>query len=607
MDPIISLTSSAVATLTKDARAAAVITAIRAGRWRVKVEFIRAEYARAVAEGRDAKAAVNALKKRLPGILPSGAFDRRCNAGLRAHSGLFCADLDNLGDRLPEFKQKLTTDPHVYSLFDSPTKTGLKVWFCVPADASQHAGSFLAVQAHCRNLYAVEVDVACKDVARLCFVSYDPNAYLNRDAVELAPLAEPSKSACAPPSGLHDQTGQGALPSSAHHLVATGAENGEPRIREALGHIPASISHDEWVHVLMALHQWDPNRGQALGLEWSAQCPEKFREPDFDAAWRSFKPGGGVTLGTLFETARRHGWRSKPAKIKSREAPQQGENEVADLVISKRPDPARPEAFYGVIGEFVRRLEPHTESDPMAVLVQLYVGFGNLVGRTAHFLVEADKHYCNLNAAIVGNSSKARKGTSFGHVIKLLLNADGSWPRFIAGLSTGEGLIACVRDQVTKLDKEGNEEVVEGGVFDKRLLAVESEFGRTLQCSNREGNTLSAVVRQAFDTGDLRVAVKGSPQTATGAHISIIGHITGIELNLLLTKSDTANGFANRILWVAVKRSKLLPEGGNAAAVDVSDILDKLKRAVEFAKTVGCITRDEDATELWRGIYYRLS
>ena len=115
------------------------------------------------------------------------------------------------------------------------------------------------------------------------------------------------------------------------------------------------------------------------------------------------------------------------------------------------------------------------------------------------------------------------------------------------------------------------------------------------------------MVRQAFDTGDLRVAVKSSPQTATGAHISIIGHITGIELNLLLTKSDTANGFANRFLWVAVKRSKLLPEGGNAAAVNVSDILEKLRRAVEFAKTVGCITRDEDATELWREIYYRLS
>jgi hypothetical protein len=243
----------------------------------------------------------------------------------------------------------------------------------------------------------------------------------------------------------------------------------------------------------------------------------------------------------------------------------------------------------------------------MALLVQALVGFGNLVGRHAHFSVEADKHYCNLNAVAVGNSSKARKGTSWGHVIGLLREVDGSWPRYIVGLSTGEGLIACVRDPVTKLDKDGQQQLVDEGVNDKRLLAVESEFGRTLQCSNREGNTLSAVVRQAFDTGDLRVAVKGSPQISTGAHISIIGHITVVELNILLTKSDTANGFANRFLWVAAKRSKLLPEGGKASSLDFSDIVERLRQALQFAKTAKRICRDETASELWREIYLRLS
>jgi hypothetical protein len=113
-------------------------------------------------------------------------------------------------------------------------------------------------------------------------------------------------------------------------------------------------------------------------------------------------------------------------------------------------------------------------------------------------------------------------------------------------------------------------------------------------------------VRQAFDTGDLRVATK-APQRATDAHISIVGHITGVELNILLTTNDTANGFANRFLWTAVRRSKLLPEGGNAAALDMSDLVKQLKRAVEFAKTGPCIRRDEGATKLWREIYKRLS
>ena len=274
---------------------------------------------------------------------------------------------------------------------------------------------------------------------------------------------------------------RGTNPAPSRTVAYNRNNDEEHRIREALRQIPAGLPHDDWVRILMALHSWDPSRGKVLAQDWSITCPEKFRDSVFEVAWRSFKPGGGVTLGTLFETARCYGWRPEPARVEPRKILQRGEEEMVELVMSKWPDPPRLESFYGVFGEFVRRLEPHTESDPMAVLVQLIVGFGNLVGRTAHFLVEADKHYCNLNAAIVGNSSKARKGTSWGHVIKLLRNADDSWPRFIAGLSTGEGLISCVRDQVTKIAKDGSEEVVEAGVADKRLLAVESEFGRTLQ------------------------------------------------------------------------------------------------------------------------------
>lgn len=389
--------------------------------------------------------------------------------------------------------------------------------------------------------------------------------------------------------------------------VSGNADVEEPRVREALSYITADLPHGDWVRILMALHDWDPNRGRVLAEEWSASCPEKFRAGDFDAAWRSFKPGGGVGLGTLFEMAKRRGWRSRAREEGRQKNGGAKVEEPAELMLAKWPEPARPEAFYGAIGEFVRRLEPHTESDPMAILVQTLVGLGNLMGRTAYFMVEADRHYCNLNAATVGNSSKARKGTSWGQVNRLLRQVDPTWPRSTSGLSTGEGLIYAVRDPITETDDNGAEELVDPGVLDKRFLALESEFGRTLQCSNREGNTLSAVVRQAFDTGDLRVATKGSPQMATGAHISIIGHITGVELNLLLTKSDTANGFANRFLWVAVRRSKLLPEGGNAGALDMSDVVERLRQTIQFARTVGCVTRDDAAVARWREIYYQLS
>ncbi len=73
-------------------------------------------------------------------------------------------------------------------------------------------------------------------------------------------------------------------------------------------------------------------------------------------------------------------------------------------------------ALYGLAGEFVALVEPHTEADKVALLMQFHVAFGNAIGRKKYVSVEADRHYPNLYAVMVGNTSKARKGTSWGHV-----------------------------------------------------------------------------------------------------------------------------------------------------------------------------------------------
>lgn len=271
------------------------------------------------------------------------------------------------------------------------------------------------------------------------------------------------------------------------------------------------------------------------------------------------------------------------------------------------PKPLEAVALHGVAGTFVNRLDPHTEADRAATLLQFLVGVGNLIGRTAYFTVEAQKHFCNMNTVLVGNTSKGRKGVSWGRVRALLANIDPAWKRPSSGMSRGEGLIWAVRDPVLKRDSKGEAETVDEGVTDKRLLAVEEEFSRSLKCANREHNTLSAVFRQAFDTGDLRILTKTNPAEATAAHISIIGHITRQELVRHLTETESANGYANRILWVCVRRSKELPEGGNAHLVDFSDIEAQLKEAVAFAQACGELRRDSEARELWREVYHDLS
>jgi hypothetical protein len=304
------------------------------------------------------------------------------------------------------------------------------------------------------------------------------------------------------------------------------------------------------------------------------------------------------------------GWRSRPARAAA-------SSEVHIPVMETCwPTPADPAAFHGLAGDFVHAVEPHSEADTVALLIQFMVAFGNAIGRRAHFRAESDQHYLNLFCVLVGRTSKGRKGTSWGRVKKVMELVDPQWAgvRIVTGLSSGEGLIWEVRDAIyqRKTRQRGGqteeyEAQVDAGVVDKRLTILESEFARTLRVMSRESNTLSAIIRQAWDTGDLRAMTKNSPAKATGAHISIIGHVTKEELQRELSVTDTANGFGNRFIWLAVERSKCLPEGGQMDQVDLAPLVERLRAAVQIGQTTGEMHRDEEATAIWREVYPSLS
>jgi hypothetical protein len=280
------------------------------------------------------------------------------------------------------------------------------------------------------------------------------------------------------------------------------------------------------------------------------------------------------------------------------------------------PAPLAEEAYHGLAADAVRVLGPASEADPAALLFQLLVAFGNVVGRSAHFTVEADRHHANEYLVLIGRTSKARKGTSWGQSLRPLAPADEAWARdnVQSGLSSGEGLIWAIRDPIVKRERireQGTvryEEVeADAGVADKRLLVFEPEFANVLKQTERQGNTLSVVIRQAWDTGSLRALTKNNPARATAAHISIIGHITCEELRRYLSETETANGFGNRFLWACVDRSKALPEGGEPDPQALADVQARLAAAVAFARGAGEVRRDEAARELWRELYADLS
>ncbi len=282
------------------------------------------------------------------------------------------------------------------------------------------------------------------------------------------------------------------------------------------------------------------------------------------------------------------------------------------------PDPPAEEAYYGLAGEVVRTIEPHTEASPVALLIQTLLCFGNVIGRTAYFVAEASKHFMNIFAVLVGVTSAGRKGSSWAQVLRLFRMVDPEWAELLIqfGLSSGEGLIWAVRDPITKHEairgKDGRvgeyqDVEIDPGISDKRLLVFESEFASPLRMMAREGNTLSVVIRQAWDTGDLRTMTKNSPARATGALVSIVGHVTRDELRRELSTTDMGNGFANRVLWVCTTRSKELPEGGNLGDTELSPLAERLRDAVAFARTVGEMKRDSAIKEIWARTYHELT
>jgi hypothetical protein len=100
---------------------------------------------------------------------------------------------------------------------------------------------------------------------------------------------------------------------------------------------------------------------------------------------------------------------------------------------------------------------------------------------------------------------------------------------------------------------------------------------------------------------------KNSPLKADGAHISIVAHITETELRARLTRTDMANGFANRFLFFCVRRSKLLAHGGNLDESTLQELGERTKRAIEAAQRFGRITMTVAAAQAWEAAYPELS
>lgn len=110
----------------------------------------------------------------------SGLFKSRSSSQLVQHSGLVCVDFDHVED-VPALKRQLLEHEYFDSIlmFTSPSGNGVKWIVDVNLQGWEHSRFFKSM-ANCLKATGLPaVDSSGSDVARACFLPYDPEVYIH--------------------------------------------------------------------------------------------------------------------------------------------------------------------------------------------------------------------------------------------------------------------------------------------------------------------------------------------------------------------------------------------------------------------------------------------
>lgn len=267
--------------------------------------------------------------------------------------------------------------------------------------------------------------------------------------------------------------------------------------------------------------------------------------------------------------------------------PEGGHQEMSGGTDHHRNAP-RPneEMLYGLAGDVGRAAASGTEANPYAVAMGYLTMLSASVGRDTYLPIGNTWHHPRFFSLHVGRTGRGRKGDalSLPRRIRRFLNEYGGDALLgqihDEGLSSREGLVCLIRDETIGPDGE----VADPGIPDKRLWVVESEFANVLHQAKRDGNTLSAALRDAWDGVSIKPATKNNRTWATDPHIAISAAITPGELLGVMATRELSNGFANRfvIFWAERERIEPFPQPTSVAVVN--ELAMRTREVIEFAK-----------------------
>jgi hypothetical protein len=258
------------------------------------------------------------------------------------------------------------------------------------------------------------------------------------------------------------------------------------------------------------------------------------------------------------------------------------------------PAPPAEAAFHGVAGDLVGAMADHTEADPVAILGTVLTMFGAVAGHRTGFYLGSHQA-ANLFIVLVGDSSSGRKGTALSVGRDILRAAWPDWESILVpGLGSGEGLIGHLQ-RAAQRDEP-----------DHRALVLETEMARLLGVMKREGSILSPTLRDAWDGVPLGRFLAREDSLVPWHHVGCLAHVTPAELRDKLTDVDAANGFGNRFLWLAVRRTRLVPFPVAPAGL-IGAHVEALHRAIAEAQTPGELAFTAAAASRWEDLYAELA
>jgi hypothetical protein len=296
------------------------------------VESIRiGEFAAAMNRVRDYCAAGNTkaaglAKKALPAVSLSGTVTGLRKSALAdgrfIHSGFLQVDIDDKDNpdmTLDDIRQVLVADQRIVAGFITPSGAGMKGIARIRPDAD-HKASFLSVERHFASL-GIVIDTSCKDPVRLCFLSYDPEAWIDQTRTE---VFEPLPPDVLDDLMLHnkrratiDEQWQAPTPTRVRKASSTITEDGRlilhntstaltlDDLREMIAVIPQP-DYQEWIEICSAAwNTFGHDATEILESQW-AEVEKGEYAKKFIHRLQDFRQG------TLWHHAQKHGW--KPGK-----------------------------------------------------------------------------------------------------------------------------------------------------------------------------------------------------------------------------------------------------------------------------------------------------